>query len=294
MDQGCFLCPRECGVDRETGIGFCGAQRLPTVAKVMLHPWEEPCICYGKGSGAVFFSACQMRCVFCQNHTISQRQCGDPMDAAELSDLFLKLEERGACNLNLVSPTPHLNVLIPALEKAKAKGFTLPVVFNSGGYEKAEVLLRLEGLIDVYLPDFKFFDPMLSKTYGGAADYSHRATEAIVEMFRQTGGLRLEGEKLLRGTVVRHLILPGHTEDSVHILEHLSKIIPSKEIVLSLLRQYTPMHRAKEFPNLSRKLTTMEYNRVVKVADALGFSKVYTQEKESATEAYVPDFLKNN
>ncbi|MBR3837569.1 MAG: radical SAM protein [Clostridia bacterium] len=294
MDQSCFLCPRECGTDRQLRSGFCGAQSLPTVAKVMLHQWEEPCICYGGGSGAVFFSGCQMRCVFCQNHAISQRTCGDPMDTYALADLFLKLEEQGACNLNLVSPTPHLETLIPALEEAKKRGFSLPVVFNSGGYEKVSVLCRLEGLVDVYLPDFKFFDPVLSHTYGGAADYRERATEAIGEMLRQTGSPRLEGEKLLQGTIVRHLILPGHTDDSIHILDHLCGMLSPKDIILSLLRQYTPMHRAKEFPKLRRKLTTLEYHRVAKVADALGFSRIYTQEKESATEDYVPDFQKNN
>jgi len=286
----CTLCPRNCKVDRTKDAGFCGASFLPTVAKVMLHQWEEPCICYDKGSGAVFFSGCQLRCVFCQNHEISSKLSGKELDCDSLSDLFLMLEQKGACNVNLVSATPYLQTVIPALEKAKLKGLSIPIVFNSGGYESVDSIKTLQGLVDVYLPDFKFYSSELSSSYAKASDYQERALECILEMVNQTGAPTFSENHLLRGVIIRHLVLPGSSDDSVKILELLSKELSSDSVILSLMRQYTPMFRAKEFPKLNRRITTLEYNRVVKAAEKFGFKSVYTQKAESVGVEYVPDF----
>jgi putative pyruvate formate lyase activating enzyme len=277
-------------VDRRKKNGFCKAGILPTVAKVMLHRWEEPCICYGLGSGAIFFSSCQLQCIFCQNHEISCHKTGKEMKREELSDLFFLLEEKGACNINLVSPTPHLGEVIPALELAKSRGLTLPIVFNSGGYEAEESIRNLDGLVDIYMPDFKFFDSVLSSSYAAAADYAQTASRAIKLMQKQTGKPTWNGDRLVKGTLVRHLVLPGHVKDTLEIIKHLSEQFENDAIILSLMRQYTPMHKAKEHPFLSRKITSLEYGKAVDLARNLGFQFLYTQQKESASEEYVPDF----
>ncbi|MBP5289532.1 MAG: radical SAM protein [Clostridia bacterium] len=294
MAQGCALCPRKCGADREKAAGFCGAGALPRVAKVMLHPWEEPCICGGKGAGAVFFSGCALRCVFCQNHEISQSIKGKAMTKDDLAKLFLRLEEEGASCLDLVSLTPYLETLIPALEEAKKEGLTLRVVYNTSGYENVESLARLTGLVDVYLPDMKYKDPALSLRYSVAADYFDFALPALKEMRRQTGKPLFDGEKLLRGVIVRHLVLPGLWRDTRAVLQALFDAFGADGIVLSLMRQYTPCHRTKEFPEIDRLLTTLEYDKAVRFAEELGFCTVYTQAKESANTDYIPEFTENS
>ncbi len=286
----CTLCPRNCKIDRSKTKGFCGASEKPTVSKAMLHKWEEPCICYGNGSGAVFFSGCQLRCVFCQNHEISCDLIGNVMTSDDLSDLFLRLEEHGACNVNLVSPTPYLKTIIPALEKAKGQGLTIPILFNSGGYESVTSLKKLEGLVDIYLPDFKFYSKDLSNRYAKAVDYADRALEAITEMVRQSEGLFWDGDHLIKGVILRHLVLPGASYDSVAILRTLADHFDKNSIILSIMRQYTPMHQAESFPELRRKITSMEYDRVVKAAREFGFQDIYTQSVESVGSKYVPDF----
>ena len=286
----CTLCPRKCKIDRRQNLGFCGAPLLPRVAKVMLHRWEEPCICYGAGSGAIFFSGCQLKCVFCQNKKISRRLCGKELDKDSLADLFFKLEDQGACNINLVSPTPYLNEVIPALEKAKVLGLSIPVLMNSGGYETVEALKMLDGLVDIYLPDFKFYSSELSLRYAKAPDYSERCMEAIIEMHHQTGKPYRCEEKLLRGVILRHLVLPGCSADSVRIIKTLSEHFSSDDLILSIMRQYTPMVDAEKFPELSRTVTSLEYNRVVKAAQSIGFTDIYTQSGESIGENYIPDF----
>ncbi len=286
----CMLCPRECGIDRSEKIGFCGIGNIMRIAKIMLHKWEEPCICYGNGCGAVFFSGCQLKCIFCQNHSISFDGAGKDISSDELSRIFLALEEKGACNIDLVSPTPHLEGLIPAIKKAKELGLEIPLVYNSGGYEKIETLKRLEGIIDIYMPDFKFYTEEEAFLLASAKDYADRANKAISEMHRQTGDPLFENNILKKGVLVRHLVLPGFTESSEKILEELYRMFGKDGIVLSLMRQYTPNHKALCHPKLKRKLTTLEYERVVKKADELGFSYVITQKKESATEDFIPDF----
>ncbi len=288
--MNCTLCPRECGIDRKTKNGFCGVGERMQIAKIMLHQWEEPCICYKNGCGAVFFSGCQLKCIFCQNHSISYDCIGKKVTSDELCDIFFDLEQKGACNIDLVSPTPHLNELVPAIKKAKARGLTLPFVYNSGGYEKVTTLKELEGLVDIYMPDYKFYTEEEGLTLSSAADYSKTALSAIKEMHRQVGAPKWESDILKRGMLVRHLVLPSYTKSSLAILEELYKQFGTSGFVLSLMRQYTPMHKAISHPKLKRKLTTLEYDRVVKKAEELGFSYVITQEKESADEGFTPDF----
>lgn len=288
--QNCRLCPRACGTDRRKARGLCGAGEFPTVAKIMLHRWEEPCICYGKGSGAVFFSGCPLRCIFCQNHAISRTATGKELSPRELTRIFLSLEEKGACNLNLVSPTPYRDDLIDAVKEAKKEGLSLPVVINTGGYETAESIQKWEGVADIYLPDFKFADPLLAKEYAAAPDYPSVCREAIRTMVRQSGPPVWEGDRLKRGTIVRHLILPGGWEDSKAVLSCLRKDFGEDGIVVSLMRQYTPTSQTAEHPFLKRRLTTLEYQKVYKEALRLGFRFLYTQKKESASEEFIPDF----
>lgn len=286
----CTLCPRECKVNRKDTYGYCKAESNLNVAKIMLHKWEEPGICYNAGSGAVFFTGCQMHCVFCQNHRISEKSCGKTLTIESLSDHFLRLQEKGACNINLVSPTPYADNVIKALEFAKAKGLTIPVVFNSGGYERKETLKKFCGLVDIYLPDFKFYSPIISEKYANAEDYSKYCKEALSEMFRQTGEIIWENGHLKKGLMIRHMILPGNTDDSVEVLKCIKEILPTDKIILSLLRQYTPMHKATDFPEISRPLTTLEYQKVVNFAEKNGFINLYTQMKESIGKDFVPDF----
>lgn len=286
----CKICPRHCPVDRTKNAGFCGAGKDAVVAKVMLHPWEEPCICRGAGCGAVFFAGCNLRCVFCQNSPISRRAEGRVFNENALCSLFFDLEEKGASCLDLVSPTPYLAVVLRALEKAKAKGLSLPVVWNSGGYESIEALRSIADLCDIYLPDFKFFDPELARALCGVADYPETCKEALLFMQNALGKPVFSAGRLLRGVLVRHLVLPNHTDDSAKILDFLHESFSSDGIVLSLMRQYTPAGDADRFPDLCRRLTTLEYQKVERLAQRYGFRFLYTQKKESATKEYIPDF----
>jgi len=286
----CNLCPRNCNIDRSEQSGYCSAPSEVSIAKVMLHQWEEPGICYGNGSRAIFFTGCHLKCVFCQNHKISFSSEGVKKSTEELWQIFLRLEESGACNINLVSPTPYVISVSQAIETAIAKGLTLPIVYNCSGYEKREVLRRLDGLVNVYLPDFKFHNSALASSYANAPDYRERAEEAISEMHRQTGKPVWEGNHLKKGTMVRHLILPNSTEDSIQILKTLYQMFSTDGIVLSLMSQYIPLHQACSFPSLSRKLTKLEYQKVLRFAEAIGFQYLYTQSRESASAKFVPDF----
>lgn len=286
----CKLCPRNCKIDRNITAGFCGASSRSTVAKAMLHQWEEPCICYGNGSGAVFFSGCQLKCVFCQNHSISRKVCGKEFGEQDLASLFLKLQELGACNINLVSPTPHLNTLIPALSLAKSSGLSIPVLYNTGGYESLESLKRLEGLIDIYLPDFKFYSSEISLRYAKVSDYAKHAITSLFEMHRQVKNPNFHEDHLTSGVIVRHLVLPGCSKDSIAILNLLSQSFRPDEIILSIMQQYTPMVDSAKFPELSRTVTTLEYNRVINEATKLGFTNIYGQSRQSVGENFVPNF----
>lgn len=286
----CTDCPRACGVERGKNMGVCGAGETPLVARAMPHFWEEPPISGKRGSGAVFFSGCPLGCVFCQNHDISQRPCGEPMDKFALAALILSFQEQGAHNVNLVTPTPHRRVIMDALALARERGLSLPVIYNTSGYETLDALKALRGLVDIYLPDVKYMDSGLSAAWSGAADYFAFAAPAVMEMRRQVGDLQLDaGGVAVRGLLIRHLALPGAPDDTRAVLDFIKRDLGT-ETHISLMRQYTPMHRAASFPPLDRRLSAREYARAVDYALSLGFTHLYIQSKDSADTAFTPVF----
>ena len=280
----CTLCPRQCGVDRTAGeVGFCGCGDQALVAKAMLHKWEEPALAGNGGSGAIFFGGCTLGCKYCQNREISGGPVGKPMDSAQLRALMEELIAQGAENIDLVTPTHYLPTILPALE---AK-LPVPVVYNCGGYERVETLKQLEGKVDVYLPGLKYADNRLALALSGAKDYFQVATAAIREMVRQVGPVRWEGEKVVSGVIVRHLILPGFVDNSLKVLDWLGETFAPGEILVSLMRQYTPMPGLPA--PLNRKITDEEYDAVLSwmyLNDLEGF----TQEADAADTTFIPDF----
>lgn len=288
--ESCDFCPRHCRVDRAAGeLGACGCPHLPRVAHVSLHPGEEPCLSGGRGSGTVFFGGCNLKCVFCQNHDISTRPVGRPHSPAELAEVFLERQRRGAHNVNLVSPTQYSGPIALALGLARGRGLTVPVVYNCNGYETVKGLGRLAGLVDVYLPDLKYHDDALARRYSNAPGYFEVATSALKEMVRQVGTATMNEEGLLtRGVLVRHLVLPGQAADSAKLLTWLAGNLP--EAHLSLMAQYTPVHRASEFPELARRLRAREYEPLLDLCDRLGLEQGYRQSLDAAGEEHIPDF----
>lgn len=280
----CRLCPRECGVNRAAGeTGFCGCPATALVAKTMRHMWEEPVLAGSGGSGALFFGGCTLGCKYCQNGAISGGPVGKPTDSAGLRRIFEDLIAQGAENIDLVTPTQFLPTILPALEPR----LPVPVVCNCGGYERVETLRELEGKIDVYLPDFKYADSALAADLSGAPDYFPRAQDAIREMVRQTGAPQWQGDKLLRGTVIRHLILPGHVDNSLRVLDWIGETFAPGQVLVSLMRQYTPMGNLPA--PFDRRVTEEEYQAVLSwmyLNDLEGF----TQEAESADRGFIPDF----
>ena len=280
----CKLCPRQCGVNREAGeAGFCGAPATALVAKTMLHQWEEPVLAGNGGSGAIFFGGCTLGCKYCQNIAISAKAVGKETDSAQLRLLMEDLIARGAENIDLVTPTHYLPTIIPALTPR----LSVPVVYNCGGYERVETLRALEGLVDIYLPDLKYFDNALAMGLSGCSDYRQVATAAIREMVRQTGPVVWQGDKITRGVIVRHLILPGHIENSLKVLDWLGETFAPGEILVSLMRQYTPMGGLKA--PFDRRVTDEEYDAVLSWM-YLNELEGFTQEESAATEDFIPDF----
>ncbi len=288
----CNQCPRKCHIDRDTGkVGFCKTGSVFSVARIARHPWEEPPISGKNGSGTVFFSGCNLRCVFCQNREISRADVGKAMTARALADAMLALVDAGAHNINLVTPSHYTRQLVPLLEEIKPR-LGVPVVWNSSGYEALDSLRALEGLVDVYLPDMKYFSPELSAAYSSAPDYFEVASAALAEMLRQTGAPRFnaDGTLLLGGTVVRHLILPGCRKDSLALLDALARQFGIDAFLLSLMCQYTPDFATDApYKNLHRRLTSFEYDSVLTHAASLGF-KGFSQNLTSASAAYTPQF----
>lgn len=287
----CTLCPRRCGVNRNAGArGFCGAGRTVRVARTMLHAWEEPCLVGAHGAGAVFFSHCTLRCVYCQNHTISHEGSGTEMSAAELASCFLTLQQDGAATLDLVTPTHYTPQILTALCIARAQGLSLPVVWNTSGYETVENIDRLAGAVDIYLPDLKYASEESGRRCSAAPDYAAAAWAALGAMVAQAGAVQFAADgRLMRGVLVRHLVLPGHRHESIALVRRLWETF-GDAIQLSLMRQYTPLYRAAEFPPLHRRLTTFEYESVVAAARDLGMERVYVQSAEAVGAQYVPDF----
>ena len=283
----CRLCPRECGADRSKGTGYCGVGAQIRVAKAMKHFGEEPPISGTKGSGAVFFSGCSMKCRFCQNYQISDENYGREITVSRLADIFLELQEQGAHNINLVTASHFIPRVISALDIAKPR-LQIPVVFNCGGYERAEAIRLLKGYVDIYLPDVKYFSDELAVRYSSAPHYFSHAYEALKEMLSQTGSPVFDGDNIMqKGVIVRHLILPGCYKDSIKIMEQLAAL--PERFLVSLMRQYTPCHKAADYPEINRRLTTFEYRKVVDKCCDLGLDG-FTQEKESATLEMTPSF----
>ena len=287
----CRVCPRNCNVDRLSDQkGFCRAGAEIILARAALHMWEEPCISGKEGSGAVFFSGCSLGCKFCQNGQISRGQTGKKVTADRLADIFLELQQQKANNINLVTAGHFLPQVAEAIEKSRNRGLQIPVVYNSSGYEKSEMLKLLEGLVDIYLPDFKYMDPELAEKYSYARDYPEVAREALKEMVRQTGTPEFDRQGIMKkGVIVRHLLLPGHVKDSRRVLEYLLSTY-GKEIYISLMNQYTPMPAMKDDPRLTRKVTDREYQRLIDYGIQLGLENGFIQEGETAKESFIPEF----
>lgn len=285
----CEICPRKCGVDRKKESGFCGAGNLPVAAKASLHFYEEPVISGSRGSGAVFFSSCNLKCRFCQNYPISHGKFGRTITVNRLSKIYLELQDKGAHNINLVNPTIFTDAIIESIRAVKHK-MTIPFVWNSGGYERPETLQKLEGLIDAYLPDLKYFSSRISAMYSGAGDYFEYASRAVLEMYRQVGGVRLSKESVIeKGLMIRHLVLPNCTHDSLKILEWIHENIPG-DAYISLMSQYTPTPNVKKVPGLNRRLSKREYDLVTERLYELEIKNGFVQDMDSACSEYTPEF----
>ncbi len=290
----CDLCPRKCLVDRKKGEkGICGQTENLKVARAALHFWEEPCISGDAGSGAVFFSGCPLHCVFCQNENIANGTVGKEISLERLVDIFLELQEKRANNINLVTPGHFVPQIVKALDQARREGLTLPVVYNTSSYETVDTIKMLEGYVDIYLPDFKYMSPVLSKKYSHAPDYAEVAKAAIAEMVRQTGkAVFVNGDEdnlILSGTIVRHLTLPGCMEDSMQILKYLHETY-GDTIYISIMNQFTPLSNLEKYPELNRKITDEEYEALVDYAIDIGIENGFIQEGDTAEESFIPAF----
>lgn len=283
----CHLCPRDCGAERTETVfgGFCAMPALPAAAKAMLHQWEEPCLAGAHGAGAVFFSGCNLRCCFCQNRSISQEGAGKRVTVERLREIFQELVDKGAACLDLVTPTHFTPAILEALGDAP---WPVPVVWNSGGYERPETLRLLEGKVQVYLPDLKYALPEPAEKYSGAADYFDWAKAAIWEMFRQTGPYQMEHGLLKRGVLIRHLLLPGELENTRRCIDWIAETFRPGDVLFSLMSQYTPQPGAEG--TLRRHVTRAEYAAAVQYMENCGVTDGYTQERTSAKEEYTPEF----
>lgn len=284
-----MLCPRKCGTDRSKDIGYCGQSDRLNAAKAYLHMWEEPCISGKNGSGTVFFSGCNLRCVYCQNRDIAASYSGFEITDQKLADIFLKLQDKGAHNINLVTPTHYTPHIISALYAARGK-LNIPVVYNCGGYESAETLKMLNGYIDIYLPDFKYMDNTIAQKYSFAPDYVENAKTALAEMTRQTGGCVFNADGIMiKGVIVRHLVLPSYTDNSKSVIEYLYKTY-GHSIYMSIMNQYTPMEYVKNYPEINRKITDKEYENILDFAVNIGVENAFIQENGTVSESFIPVF----
>lgn len=298
--MNCNLCPRGCNVDRDLKSGYCGMTSQIKVARAALHMWEEPCISGENGSGAVFFTGCPLRCVFCQNYQIAKGNDGKPITIERLADIFLELQDKKANNINLVTPTHYVPQIIKAIDLSRSKGLKLPFVYNTSSYENVETLKMLEGYIDVYLPDLKYKNAAYAKKYSNAPDYFEKATVAIAEMYRQVGSpqffekeeaaaLGIETDTMKKGVIVRHLLLPGLKEDSKEIIQYLYETYHD-DVYISIMNQYTPLEQVEKIPELNRTITPKEYDEVVDYAIDLGIENGFIQDGETAKESFIPEF----
>ncbi|HAY72253.1 MAG TPA: radical SAM protein [Ruminococcaceae bacterium] len=282
----CNQCPRRCGADRDIKTGVCGVNTGYKVARAALHYWEEPCISGENGSGTVFFSGCSLKCVYCQNYRISSECYGKEITEDRLIEIFKELEEQGANNINLVNPTHYAVQLASTLSKYKP---SVPVVYNTGGYDSVESLKMLDGLVDIYLTDMKYVSSSVSLKYSKAADYFDVCSAAVREMKRQQGTDVFENGLIKKGLIIRHLVLPGNVSQAMRTLDWIKDNLPI-DTVISLMGQYMPCAKAAEYPTINRKLSEKEYNIVLDYAEKLGFENVYIQELDSSSEEFIPDF----
>lgn len=283
----CNFCPRKCNVDRATKTGYCGVGEKIKIARAAPHYWEEPCLSGKNGSGTVFFSGCNLGCIFCQNQDISHRAFGKEVTEDELLKIFDNLLSKGVHNLNLVTPSHYINQIASALEKFKSP---VPVIYNTSSYESVEELKKLEGLVDIYLPDLKYYDSEKSLKYSKAADYFEKASQAVLEMYRQAGDLVISENGMAKsGMIIRHLVLPGNISQTEKIFEWVSENLPL-ETHISLMRQYTPFGKALETPPLNRAVTGREYKIAKDKLYNLGFYNIFFQQKESISESFIPEF----
>ncbi len=288
--HSCTLCPRKCGVNREKARGACGESNLLRVARASLHPWEEPCLSGEVGSGTVFFTGCGLGCIYCQNYNITHEHHGKEITAERLAEIFLELQAQHAANINLVTAVHFVPHIIQALDIARKIGLILPIVYNSSGYERIETLKMLDGYIDIYLPDYKYFDETLAKAFSFAPDYPEVTKGALTEMLRQVGKPVFDETGMMKkGMIVRHLVLPAHTSDSMNVLRDLHDTF-GDDIFVSIMSQYTPCRTFPEHPELSRKLTTYEYQKVVRYAEKIGIKNGFLQSGGAAKESFIPDF----
>lgn len=291
-NTGCTLCPRECNVDRQNGEkGVCGVTG-PGIygARAALHMWEETCISGETGSGAVFFSGCPLRCVYCQNYEIARADRGTQISVDRLADIFLELQEKNALNINLVTPTHYTLEIIEAVKMARKQGLIIPIVYNCSGYEKVETLQLLKEIVDIYLVDYKYEDKTIAKRYSNAENYPEVVKEALAEMVRQCGTAVFDDAGIMqKGVIVRHLLLPGQIENGKNVVKYIYETY-GDQVFLSLMNQYTPLPHVEKWPELSRRVTEEEYDELVDYAIALGVENGFIQEGETAEESFIPEF----
>lgn len=288
--ENCKLCPRNCGVNRKNNIGFCGQSDKLYAARAALHMWEEPCISGEQGSGTVFFTGCNLRCVYCQNRQIAVGGTGFEITAKRLSEIFLKQQENGAHNINLVTPTHYVPHIIEALDMVRGKSLTIPVLYNCGGYESVETLKLLRGYVDIYMPDFKYMDKTIAKKYSNAEDYPEMAKLAIEEMVLQSGGCVFDENGIMKkGVIVRHLVLPSYVQNSMQVIKYLHQTYGQK-IYMSIMNQYTPMPYVSKYPEINRTVTEAEYDEVINYAVQIGVENAFVQEGTAARESFIPLF----
>lgn len=289
--ENCLLCPRKCGINRRTGqTGVCGVSSEIKVARAALHYWEEPCISGKRGSGAVFFSGCSLHCVFCQNREISDGKEGKVISKERLSDIFMELADKGANNINLVTPGQYIPDIVWAVNDAKSRGMKLPIIYNTSGYENVTELKLLEGIVDVYLPDFKYMDSTLSARYSRAKDYPSVAKQALSEMVRQQPDVVIDDATGLiqKGVIVRQLLLPGHVNDAKAVLKYLYDTYHD-HVYISMMSQFTPI-ALKDYPEINRTVTRREYERLVDYALEIGITNAFIQEDDVAKDSFIPAF----
>lgn len=288
----CNLCPRGCDADRINGKhGFCGVSGEDIyIARAALHMWEEPCISGEDGSGTVFFSGCPLRCVYCQNYNIANAKTGKPVTKTRLAEIFLELQDKGANNINLVTPTHYTMEIVWAVKAARENGLKLPIVYNCSGYEKTETLEMLEGIVDIYLTDFKYMDAEMAKRYSNAPDYPKIAKKALEEMVRQVGDAEFAEDGMMKkGVIVRHLLLPGYLNNAKEVVQYVYEKY-GDTVFLSLMNQYTPLPQVEKYSEINRRVTEEEYDELVDYAIEIGVENGFVQEGETAEESFIPDF----